>query len=81
MLEETIGGSNLEIYALIALAAVELFRRIAQVTPGKKDDEIANKMELWARKLTDFLAGNHGKPGDTGTMKPETAPAPSKKLG
>jgi hypothetical protein len=73
----TIGG-ELESYLLLALAVSNVFQRIAQVTPGKKDDEIANKMELFVRMALDFVAGNHGTPGDTSARKPAEKPVVNK---
>ena len=62
---------NQEALALAVLALAELARRIAHLIPGKRDDEIASQIEAFIRKGVDFLAGRHGKPGDSGLLKPD----------
>ncbi len=46
------------------LVLFELARRVAQATPGKRDDEVIDRIEGAFRRVIDFLAGNHGEPGD-----------------
>ena len=57
---ETLVGSILAILFLLSQAA----GRIAQLVPGKRDDEFTSKIEGILRRVVDFMAGNHGKPGD-----------------
>jgi len=69
-MDGSIGGSQIETYVMIALAAIALAQRVVQITPGKRDDEIVNNIERIARKLMDFLAGQHGPSDDPGMIKP-----------
>ena len=57
---EILVGSIVVILLLLSQAA----NRIAQLVPGKRDDEITGKIESILRRVVDFMAGNHGKPGD-----------------
>ena len=57
---ETLVGSIVAILFLLSQVAY----RIAQLVPGKRDDEITSKIELILRSVVDFMAGKHGKPGD-----------------
>ena len=69
-MDGSIGGSTIEAYLITALALFEAVRRIVQITPGKRDDEIVNNIERAGRKLLDFLAGQHGAADDPGMVKP-----------
>jgi len=71
----TIGASDLEstvaFWVAILFAVSQIAARIAQKIPGKKGDEITSKIEKALRYAVDFLAGRHGKPGDSGALKPD----------
>ena len=66
-------GSLNDIIIVLAsfLTISEVAKRIAQWTPGKADDEIVGKIDRFLRKVLDFLAGNHGEPGDPSAIKPK----------
>lgn len=66
-MEEYISQIAIVLGALLVL--VDVAKRIAQKTPGKRDDEIVGGIEGALRKALDFIAGNHGDPGDPGAMK------------
>ena len=61
--------TNIAMYSALALAAVELAKRIATLTPGKTDDEIVSKVEKLLRVLIDFAAGQHTDRTDPGMIK------------
>ena len=62
--------AQIGVYSAIALAAIELAKRIAEVVPGKKDDEVVGMVESIVRHLIDFVAGrSHGKPNDPSLVK------------
>lgn len=71
----TIGnmGAESDLLFFIALfwGLTEAARRIAQRIPGKRGDELTNKLEGYARQALDFVAGRHGAPGDSGAVKPD----------
>ena len=71
---DTFDSSSLMIYftagCSILFLLTQVASRIAQLTPGKKDDEITSKIESAVKSVIDFLAGNHGEPGDTSLRKP-----------
>ncbi len=53
----------------MGLAAIELAKRIASITPGKTDDEIVNKIEKFVRVMIDAFAGQHTDRADPGMIK------------
>lgn len=55
---------DVSLYVLIALAAVELAKRVCAVIPGEEDDKIVNSIERGLRKLIDFIAGKTRNPAD-----------------
>ena len=63
--------TQIAVYAALALAVIELAKRVAEVVPGKKDDEIVSMIDGLLRHMLDFIAGrNLGNPGDPGSVKP-----------
>lgn len=63
--------AQLALYLGIALAAIELAKRVAAAVPGKKDDEIVGIVEGVLRKVVDFVAGKTGKASDPSLVKRE----------
>ncbi len=63
--------SNLIFFVSLFWGLTEAARRIAQRIPGKRGDEITNRIERYARQILDFVAGRHGTPGDSGAIKPD----------
>jgi hypothetical protein len=59
------------VYLLIALAAVELAKRVAAAIPGKREDEIISTIELGLRGLVDFLAGKTKPPSESSLVRRE----------
>lgn len=58
------------VYSAIILAVVEVAKRVAEVVPGKKDDEIVSVVDGLVRRILDFVAGrSHGKPNDPSLVK------------
>ncbi len=74
-MDPTIDGADLEttIGAIVGILFLlsQAGSRIAQLIPGKKDDEFMGKIERIMRKVVDFTAGNHGEPGDPTAIKPK----------
>ena len=64
-------GSNLMVYLLIALAVVEVAKRVTAIIPGKRDDEIVGTIDKVLRRVVDFIAGKTGKPSDPSLVKRE----------
>jgi hypothetical protein len=71
----TIGGSDWQGIAVLVLSTLfgisQIASRLAQKIGGKSAVETTGKIELIFREVLDFLAGNHGKPGDPTAIKPE----------
>lgn len=59
------------VYLAIGLALVEVARRVAEVIPGKRDDEIVSIVDSVLRKMVDFIAGKHGNSSDPSLVKRE----------
>jgi hypothetical protein len=58
------------LYLGIGLVAVELAKRVAEVIPGKKDDEIVSMIDGLLRSIVDFIAGrNLGASNDPAARK------------
>jgi len=70
-MDGSIGGSQIESYVMAAMALIMLAQRVVAITPGKRDDEIANKLEKVFRVVMDALAGQHGDRADPGMIKPK----------
>ncbi len=64
-------AGNWMAYLLIALAVVEVAKRVAAVVPGKRDDEIIGIIDGILRKAVDFVAGKTGKASDPSLVKRE----------
>ena len=56
-------------YILLALAVVEVARRVAAIVPGRRDDEIVGTVEGLLRRLVDFLGGVPKDPADPGLVR------------
>jgi hypothetical protein len=57
-------------FSALILAVIELAKRVAEVVPGKKDDEIVGIVDGLVRHVLDWIAGrNLGQPGDPGLVK------------
>ena len=65
----TLSQTSLTEYIAMTLAAIELARRVASITPGKTDDEIVSKIERLFRVLIDAFAGQHANRNDPGMIK------------
>jgi hypothetical protein len=60
------------VYSALILAVIEVAKRVAEVIPGKRDDEIVSAVDGIIRSVLDLLAGrNIGTPGDPGARKPD----------
>ena len=63
--------AQIAVYSALVLAVIELAKRIVEVIPGKKDDEIVGIIDGLVRHFLDLVAGrNLGQPNDSGSIKP-----------
>jgi len=68
--------TQIAVYSALILAVIELAKRIVEVIPGKKDDEIVSMIDGLVRHILDLIAGrNLGQPGDSGSIKPNNPPS------
>ena len=63
------GAANWGAYGAILLLLIEAAKRIATLTPGKRDDEIVSRIERLVRGAIDFVAGQHTDRSDPGMIK------------
>jgi hypothetical protein len=62
--------AQIAIYSALILAVIEVAKRVAEVVPGKKDDEIVSLVDGLLRHMLDFIAGRGlGQPNDPGSVK------------
>lgn len=66
-----LSGDSLMTYLLIALAVVEVAKRVTAIIPGVRDDEFVSVIDGLLRKVVDFIAGKTGKPSDPSLVKRE----------
>lgn len=62
---------NVAAYILVALALVEVAKRVVQIIPGKPYDAQIGVVEGLLRRFLDLVAGKNGDPADPSLIKRE----------